>query len=109
MRSNVSSMRSNVNPGKNVPVNLGQEEELDLLLSRFRKSGGQARGAAMRLSTERLLLRKGVIDGVGRVVRAMYEQESIEPLPDSLAQLVARLNASRSSDAPRKVGQSNTG
>jgi hypothetical protein len=63
----------------------------------------------MRLSTERLLLRKGVIDGVGKVVRSMYEQDSIEPLPESLVQLLARLNASRSSDAPRKVGRSNTG
>ena len=62
----------------------------------------------MRLNTERLLLRKGVIDGVGKVVRAMYEQDSIEPLPDSLAQLLARLNASRSL-ASRKVGRSNTG
>ena len=62
----------------------------------------------MRLSTERLLLRKGVIDGVGKVVRAMYEQDSIEPLPESLAQLLARLNASRSL-AWRKVGRSNTG
>ena len=62
----------------------------------------------MRLSPERLLLRKGVIDGVGKVVRAMYDEESIEPLPESLAQLLARLNASRSS-APRKVGGSNTG
>jgi len=62
----------------------------------------------MRLSTERLLLRKGVIDGVGKVVRAMYEQDSIEPLPGSLAQLLARLTAPRSS-APREVGRSNTG
>jgi hypothetical protein len=61
----------------------------------------------MRLSPERLL-RKGVINGVGRVVRVIYEEESIEPLPESLAQLLARLNASRSSDAPRKVGRSNT-
>jgi len=55
----------------------------------------------MRLSPKRLL-RKGVIDGVGKVVRSMYEQDSIEPLPESLVQLLARLNASRSSDAPRK-------
>ena len=55
----------------------------------------------MRLSPERLV-RKGVIDGVGKVVRAMYEQESSEPLPESLVQLLARLNASAPSDAPRK-------
>jgi hypothetical protein len=61
----------------------------------------------MRLSPEGLV-RKGVIDGVGRVVRVIYEQESIEPLPESLAQLLARLNASRSS-AQRKVGRSHTG
>ena len=83
---------------------LGQEEELSSLLSRFPDGGGQASGAAMRLSRERLLLRKGVIDGVGRVARVMYEPETMEPLPEDLAQLLARLNASRSSDAPRKVG-----
>ena len=55
----------------------------------------------MRLSPERLL-RKGVIDGVGRVVRVMYEPEPIEPLPEGLAQLLARLNAWRPSDAPQK-------
>ena len=63
----------------------------------------------MRLSRERVLLRKGVIDGVGKVVRAMYGHESMEPLPESLERLLARLNASRSSDAPRKVGRSNAG
>jgi len=62
----------------------------------------------MRLSLERLV-RKGVIDGVGKVVRVMYEQESIEPLPESLTQLLTQLNASRSSDAPRKFGRSTTG
>ena len=62
----------------------------------------------MRLSRERVLLRKGVIDGVGRVARVMYEAETIEPLPESLAELLARLDALRSSDAPRKVGRSNT-
>ena len=61
----------------------------------------------MRLSPERLL-RKAIIDGVGKVVRSMYEQDSA-PLPESLVQLLARLNASRSSDAPRKIGRSNTG
>jgi hypothetical protein len=61
----------------------------------------------MRLSPERLV-QKGVIDGVGKVVRAMYGQETIEPLPEGLAQLLARLNASRPS-ALRNVGRSNTG
>ena len=61
----------------------------------------------MRLSPERLV-RKGVIDGVGKVVRVMYEQESIEPLPESLERLLARLNASCLSP-PRKVRRSNTG
>jgi hypothetical protein len=60
----------------------------------FCELGGQASGVAMRRSRERLLLRKGVIDGVGKVVRAMYEQESSEPLPESLVQLLARLNVS---------------
>jgi hypothetical protein len=61
----------------------------------------------MRLSPERLV-RKGVIDGVGTVVRVMYEQESIEPLPENLERLLARLNASCLLP-PRKVGRSNTG
>ena len=61
----------------------------------------------MRLSPERLV-RKDVIDGVGKVVRAMYGHESMEPLPESLERLLARLNASRPS-APRNVGRSNTG
>jgi hypothetical protein len=60
----------------------------------FCEHGGQASGAAMRRSRERILLRKGVIDGVGKVVRAMYEQDSIEPLPESLVQLLTRLNIS---------------
>ena len=67
-----------------------------------------ASGAAMRLSPEGLV-RKGIIDGVGKVVRVMYEPETIEPLPEGLAQLLARLNASRSSDTPQMVERSNAG
>jgi hypothetical protein len=63
----------------------------------------------MRLSRERLLLRRGVIDGVGGVARVMYEPDTMEPLPENLARLLAQLDALRSSDAPRKVGRPNAG
>ena len=100
---------SNVNPRENVPVPLAAtRRNWTPAKFVFGKEGGQDSGAGMRLSRERLLLRKGVIDGVGRVARVMYEPETIEPLPESLAQLLARLNALRSWDAPRKVGRSNT-
>jgi hypothetical protein len=54
----------------------------------------------MRLSRERLLLRKGVIDGVGRVARVMYEPETMEPLPALLGstRCAARTRRGRSDD-----------
>jgi hypothetical protein len=57
----------------------------------------------MRLSPERLFIRKGIIDGVGRVVRAMYEQESSDPLPES-GRSAAEVRAARGLPASANRG-----
>ena len=38
------------------------------------------------------LIRKAVVQGIGRLLRDVYDQDAVELVPDHIAQLLARLD-----------------
>jgi len=48
-------------------------------------------GAAVRFLTEEQLVRRAVLEGVGRVLRQLCTEEQVGPPTEHIAQLLARL------------------
>ena len=50
------------------------------------------RGMAVKTLPEDRLIRKAVVQGIGRLLRDVYDQDAVGPVPDHIAQLLARLD-----------------
>jgi hypothetical protein len=48
---------------------------------------------AVKTLPEDRLIRKAVVQGIGRLLRDIYDPDAVGPIPDHIAQLLARLDA----------------
>ena len=53
---------------------------------------GAARGMAVKTLPEDRLIRKAVVQGIGRLLRDVHDQDAVGSVPDHIAQLLARLD-----------------
>jgi len=50
------------------------------------------RGMVVKTLPEDRLIRKAVVQGIGRLLRDVYDQDAVGPVPDHIAQSLARLD-----------------
>ena len=73
-----------------------------VVMSFIRQCVGETQSASMRLLPEDQLVRRAVLEGVGRVLRQLYTEEQVGPPTEHIAQLVARLPDDSSHNGPRR-------
>jgi hypothetical protein len=59
-------------------------------MSFIRRWGRKPQGAAVRFLPEEQLVRRAVLEGVGRGLREVYTEQQVGPLPEQVTQLLAR-------------------